>query len=220
MIKKLVIWDFDGVVADSEKIWIKNRQEELNKRYNLNWDFNTTNKYLGGMSDKTKREVLDFLGIITNDDFWKEALRKDILCIEQKQMLATVGVENILKKLDNYCLATGGVLDKTIKKLKSINFWNKYFDKNNVFTVDMVDKGKPEPDLFLFASKKMGFLPENCIVIEDSIVGIKAAIKAKMDVIAFLGSEIYQTEDYLLKVKNLGVKNIFYTMEEVESFLF
>ena len=81
MIKNLVIWDFDGVIADSEIIWIKNRQEELNKRYNLNWDFETTNNYIGGMSDKTKREVLDSMRIFTDDDFWKRSLKKDILCI-------------------------------------------------------------------------------------------------------------------------------------------
>ena len=69
MRKKLVIFDFDGVVADSEKIWLENRRTELNKRYNLNWDFETTIKYIGGMRDKSKREVLDSLGINTDDEF-------------------------------------------------------------------------------------------------------------------------------------------------------
>ena len=94
MITNLIIWDFDGVIADSEKIWIRNRQEELNKRYHLNWDFNTTNKYLGGMSDKTKREVLNSLGIITDDDFWKESLRKDILCLKTP-FLQTLSAANV-----------------------------------------------------------------------------------------------------------------------------
>ena len=43
----------------SEKVWLKNRQESLNKKFGLNWDFQTTNKYLGGMSDKTKQQVLE-----------------------------------------------------------------------------------------------------------------------------------------------------------------
>lgn len=219
MIKNLVIWDFDGVIADSERIWIKNRQEELNKRYNLNWDFETTNNYLGGMSDKTKREVLDSMGIFTDDDFWKTSLKKDILCIKQKKMLAIPDVEYVLKKINKQCLATGGVLDKTIKKLKSIDFWNKYFNEKNVFTVDMVKNGKPNPDLFLYAADKMNEKTENCVVIEDSLVGMKAAQNANIDVIAFLGSSIYQNEIYISKVKNLGVKNIFYDMKSLGDFL-
>ena len=84
MKKKLVIFDFDGVVADSEKIWLKNRQNELNKRYNLNWDFDTVNKHIGGMSDKSKRETLDKLGIITDDEFWSYTTSLDMKHMEEK----------------------------------------------------------------------------------------------------------------------------------------
>lgn len=54
--KKLIIWDFDGVIADSEKLWLETRQEMINQKFGLNWDFDTANKHMGGMSDKTKRE--------------------------------------------------------------------------------------------------------------------------------------------------------------------
>ena len=55
--KKLIIWDFDGVMADTEKLWLENRRQMINEKFGLNWDFDTTNKHLGGMSDKTKRPV-------------------------------------------------------------------------------------------------------------------------------------------------------------------
>ncbi len=219
MDNKLVIFDFDGVIADSEKIWIKNRQEELNLRYGLGWDFTTTNKYIGGMSDKTKRETLDKLGIITDDEFWKVVMQKDIEVIDNNKMPKIPYIEDVFNCLDKYCVATGGVFEKTLKKLKSINMWDKYINESNLFTVDMVEKGKPEPDLFLFASQKMGYKPSDCIVIEDSIVGLKAGLRAGMEVVAFLGSEIYQNDDYLAKVKELGIKNIFYDMRDVKEFL-
>ena len=219
MKKNLIIWDFDGVIADSEKIWIKNRQDVLNEKFNLGWDFNTTNNYLGGMSDKSKKEVLDNLGIITDEAFWNECLKRDILCIKNKEMIATPYIEDVIKILDKYCVATGGVFIKTVEKLKAIDFWNKYFSKNNLFTVDMVEKGKPEPDLFLYACEKMGEKPENCLVIEDSLVGMMAAKKAGMEVIAFLGSNMYQNDNYLNKVKDLNVKNIFYDMRDVKEYL-
>lgn len=219
MRKKLIIWDFDGVIADSEKIWIKNRQIMLNQTYSLGWDFETTNKYLGGMSDKSKRDVLSNMGIVTDDAFWDKCIKKDIECIRNKEMIKTPNVEDVLDVLDKYCVATGGVFVKTIEKLKAINFWNIYFNKDNVFTVDMVEKGKPEPDLFLYACKKMGEEPKNCLVIEDSIVGMKAGIRAGMEVVAFLGSNMYQNDKYLNEVKNLGIKNIFYNMKDVKDFL-
>ena len=171
------------------------------------------------MSDKSKRKVLDTLGIKTDDKFWEECMNRDIKSIRNKEMIVTPFVEDVIKNLDKYCVATGGVLVKTIEKLKAIDFWNKYFDKNNLFTVDMVENGKPEPDLFLYACEKMGNKPEDCLVIEDSLVGMMAAKRAGMDVIAFLGSKMYQNDDYLSKVKELGIKDIFYDMRDVKEFL-
>lgn len=48
MQNKLLIWDFDGVIADTEIIWLKNRMELLNERFNLGWNIETTNFHLGG----------------------------------------------------------------------------------------------------------------------------------------------------------------------------
>ena len=218
--KNLIIFDFDGVIADSEKVWLKNRQIGLNKLFNLNWDFNTTNKYLGGMSDKTKRQVLDNMGYITDDEFWNNQINIDTEVMRRDGLEVTPYVEDLIKDLPNYCVATGGIYSKTKVKLEVINFWNKYFDDNNLFTADMVKNGKPEPDIFLLAADKMGEKPENCIVIEDSIAGITAAKKAGMDVIAFLGCEMYHNIQYLDKVKELNVNYISYNMKDVKKFLF
>lgn len=217
--KKLVIWDFDGVIADSEKIWIKNRQESLNKKFNLNWSFQTTNKYIGGMSDKSKRKVLDEMGYITDDKFWEEQLKIDIDVMNRDGLEVTPYVEDIIKKLPKQCIATGGVKNKTITKLKAVGFWQKYFNDKNLFTFDMVKNGKPEPDLFILAAKSMDEKPEDCIVVEDSIVGMIAAQRANMDLIAFLGSKMYQNNDYIESVKKLGVKNVYFDMREVEKVL-
>lgn len=220
MNKNLIIWDFDGVIADSEKIWLQNRQSSINKKFNLNWDFQTTNHYLGGMSDATKRDVLDRMGLKTDDAFWQEQINLDVACMQKNGLVVTPGVENIIKSGYKQCVATGGVMSKTKIKLEVIGFWGKYFDEKNVFTADMVSKGKPEPDIFLLAAEKMQERPQNCIVIEDSLAGMTAAQKAGMDVIAFLGSEMYAGDTYLQEVKKLGVKHIFYDMAEVGKFLF
>ena len=48
---KLIIWDFDGVIADTEKLWMQSRIDALYKYFNIKWDFNTAIKYIGGMGD-------------------------------------------------------------------------------------------------------------------------------------------------------------------------
>ena len=83
----------------------------------------------------------------------------------------------------------------------------------------MVEHGKPKPDLFLLAAQKMGYRPQNCIVIEDSLAGMTAGLKAGMNVIAFLGCEMNHGQTYLDKVKALGIKHIFYHMDEIKRFL-
>ncbi len=215
---KLIIWDFDGVIADSEKLWLKNRMEILNRDYGLSWDFETVNKHLGGMSDKTKRIVLKNMGINLKDDFEEESLKLDYISMA-KEMKATPDVENIFNQIKiKQCVATGGLYDKTIDKIKAVGF-EKFFNAGNIFTADMVEHGKPEPDLFLLAAKKMKTKPENCLVIEDSIAGMTAAIRAKIPVVAFLGSEIYQSSDYKKRVETLGVKDIFYNMADLKTFI-
>ena len=216
--KKLIIWDFDGVIADTEKLWLETRLELLNRDFGLRWNFDTINKYCGGMSDKTKREILNKIGIITSDDFWAEALEKDIEKLN-KGIKPVYGIVKILKnKSLLQCVATGGVLGKTLLKIKSAKI-EKYIHTERLFTADMVTKGKPEPDLFLLAAQKMGVPPKNCVVVEDSIAGMTAGLRAGMNVVAFLGCEMNNNDEYINRVKNLGIKNIFFKMKDVERFL-
>jgi len=216
--KKLIIWDFDGVIADTEKLWLQIRLKKLNEDFNLNWDMTIINNNIGGYSDINKRKILNDLGIKTDDQFWIDVINKDIKKLSQGISL-TDGIENIFKlKEYKQCIATGGIYSKTELKIKAVGI-EKYFNRENVFTVDMVEKGKPEPDLFLLAAKTMGYKPEDCIVIEDSIAGLTAAIKANMTPIAFTGSDICQNNAYKDKVKELGIKYIFDDMNKIKELL-
>ena len=214
----LIIWDFDGVIADTEKLWLQTRMELLNKIYGLDWDLNTANHFLGGMSDKTKQDVLFKLGIKTDEEFWKEALRLDM-----EKMLKGFALTDGIKEIFFFffieqCIATGGIASKTEQKIKMVGIEN-YFPPQKVFTADMVAYGKPEPDLFLLAAESMGFEPQNCIVVEDSIAGLTAAKKAKMIPVAFIGSDLYDKADYTCRIKNMGINNIFDNMFDVKNFI-
>ena len=216
--KKLIIWDFDGVIADTEKLWLQTKMEMLNKIFGLNWDLETANHLLGGMSDKTKQDVLHRLGIKTDEQFWQEALRLDM----QKMLsgLALMpGVEDIFKMKEyEQCIATGSIAVKTAQKIKMSGI-EKYFPPQKVFTADMVAYGKPEPDLFLLAAETMGYTSEECVVIEDSLAGLCAALKAKMLPIAYIGSDLYDQQRHYKQIKEMGIEYIFDDMKEVKKVL-
>ena len=61
------------------------------------------------------------------------------------------------------------------------------FGQNNLFSAAMVARGKPAPDLFLYAARCLGTPPGRCLVIEDSPAGIEAACAAGMTAIGFCG---------------------------------
>lgn len=218
MVKKLIIWDFDGVIADTEKLWLKNRQILMKKLLNVDWDWQTVNHYLRGTGDKTKRDVLDNLGIVTNDDFWNKSIEMDIYTMNTQGFELTPDIEQIFKLPIKQCIATGGVKDKTALKIK-ITGISSYFPENKVFTVDMVKNGKPEPDLFILAANSMGEKPQDAVVVEDSIAGLTAAIKAGCLPVAFLAGDLLNDKQHLQKVKDLGVKYIFHNMTDLKNFL-
>lgn len=73
---KLIIWDFDGVTADTEKYWLAIELEELNKYCGLAWDFATINKYLSGQGLSMQQKVLAGLGIYPPAEMWEEIGRR------------------------------------------------------------------------------------------------------------------------------------------------
>ena len=113
---KLIIWDFDGVISDTEHLWIANWQKLLKKNFGLDWDFDKANKILGGLSPKSKIENLAELGIEINDKFLLELKHLDWEAM--KEMEPVEKVEEIFRLQQfEQCIATGGNLDKTLRKL-------------------------------------------------------------------------------------------------------
>ena len=85
-----------------------------------------------------------------------------------------------------HCVASSSQLERIRLCLTKTGLIG-YFEPN-IFSASMVTNGKPAPDLFLHAARTMGYQPRNCIVIEDSPAGIRAAKAAGMTVLAFTGA--------------------------------
>lgn len=213
--KKLIIWDFDGVIADTEQLWVRSKMDILNQKLGLDWDFETAARHLGGSSDKDKKRILQELGITISDNFWQEAGKLDIQAMLQGFPI-TPGIEEIFNLTQfEQCLGTGGTNYATAIKLKQTGV-ERYFPPQKVFTSDLVAYGKPQPDLFLLAAETMGYKPEDTFVIEDSVVGITAAIRAKMTPLAFVKYDLPFCVD---EIKKMGVSHIFDDMAQIKEFL-
>ena len=214
MRKNLIIWDFDGVIANTEDVWLKNRQEILKSKIGVDWSWKEINQHMRGMSDQTKKQKLAELGVNTDDVFWDDVSNLDQYSLLHQKFIPTPGIEKIFQLKIKQCIATGGTQSKTKLKIQNVGI-EKFFPPQNVFTADMVSHGKPAPDLFLLACEKMGEKPENSIVIEDSFAGLKAALAAGCTPIAFLGFYTAEQKEYLSAIKKLEIPYFCNTMQEI-----
>ena len=220
MKKILIIWDFDGVIADSEHLWIKSWVQALKKLKGIELNNEQQEYYLKGKAEKDIFALLkqDFPNIEFAEDFQK-ALHADDFYLMQNEMKMTCGIENILA--DNnfrHCIATGATTAENNLKLQILHL-EKYFPPETRFTIDQVKFGKPAPDLFLFAAAKMKYPPNNSVVIEDSPAGITAAKAAGMRVIAYIGASGNHNERYAELCRKSGADHIIDNMPKIHNLL-
>lgn len=218
--KTLIIWDFDGVIADSEHLWVQNWIDCLRLFFGLELSEEQVEYYIRGKSNKTKVELLckDFPHLKFDDEFW-DKLRENTIRLIATELTLTPDVEPIFQNRKfAHCIATGATERKNALKVEKLQL-DKYFSADNMFTAYAVEHGKPAPDLFLYAAAQMGYTPENCVVIEDSLAGITAGVAAKMAVIAYIGATGNNNNEYAEKCRSVGATHIASTMPEVADIL-
>ena len=216
---KLIIWDFDGVIADSEKLWVSVWLETLKKEKNIILSEDEKLNLLVGIADKNKKANLEryFQDLVLDDDFMQK-----IYAGEKYKgmhfMQPIANVEDIMSDARfTHCIATGATKEQHAWKMTQFKWIEKYMSPNDYFTVDMVRQGKPAPDIFLLAATTKGFKPKDCIVIGDSLNDFKAANAAGMKSIAFVGAEGNDTPEYRQKCIDTGVIAVCVTMKEVKQ---
>ena len=218
MQEKLIIWDFDGVIADTDSLWMKLFYQKMVKECSYTQNFEDFYNMCSGMSAITMQNTFAKIGYKLNLSFFGQVRDEFNYIISQNFPLienADTTIKNMTKK---QCLATGTPISKIAWKVSLSNL-SGVFNEKNSFSSELVTNGKPAPDIFLYAAQKMGFEPQNCVVIEDSLVGLQAAINASMMPIAFVGCQINNTQQRIEKIKSLGVKHIFFDFKNLEKFI-
>lgn len=193
---KLVIFDCDGVLVDSEVIGNRIHAEALTSYGYPITSEESSRRFTGLSENDVCQMLLDEANIRLPLDYW--ALQKpNIMKTYQTELnpLMQSVLKHIYDKGVQRCVASNSG-NEYVKQALIFTEQFDYFNESTIFTFQQVQKGKPAPDLYLFAARQMGFHPKDCIVIEDSSVGITAALAAGMPVIGFLGGKHAQYSWY------------------------
>lgn len=199
---KAYIFDFDGVVMDTESLHFK----AWNKGFEIMGDSLTEEEYLPLKSTGRKHIVETFSRKIGREITEDEALRickiKDDcfkeLCKSINKSLLIKGVEDFLLKLKNTGakIAVASSASTTTELLKKVGL-TEYFDV--VADGNLGLAKKPDPAIFLKAASLLGVEPKDCLVFEDSLAGLAAAENAGMDFVAVSG---IKSEKAVLEIKD------------------
>ncbi len=181
---KLIIFDCDGVLVDSEPVSNKLFADMVNG-LGLNLSNEESAQLFTGRSDDDCIKIIEErLKQKVRNDFIDDFNNRLILELE-KSLNMVKNIDKVLSFLSDtaICVASNAPAMKVKHSLK-ITGLDIYFN-NNIFTVENVNRGKPYPDIYLYAAKQMGFEPEECAVVEDSVFGVRAGVAAGMDVYGY-----------------------------------
>ena len=182
---ELVIFDCDGVLIDSEVISARMLVSEMSARgIGIDTDY-VARHFLGRSYPVVLATIRAEFGVDLPADF-EATYRERLLAEFERELRIMPGVAEVLHDLSvPFCLATSSSAPRVRRSLQIVGLDKVFADR--VTTASEVARGKPAPDLFLRAAGKMGVAPENSLVIEDSVNGIRAARAAGMEVWHFTG---------------------------------
>ena len=185
-----VILDFDGVVIDSELISLGELGVSLSQ-FGINMDWPQLVTTFMGHSDTAIQAFIEKESGRKTGDLFPEAWRHRVREGFAKELRVVDGIWDLFARLDRdgipHCLATGASLPRVGYALELIGETERFAE--TCFSAEQVPNGKPAPDLFLFATEKLGVDPARSMVIEDGIAGVQGSKAAGIGhIIGFVGA--------------------------------
>ena len=186
--RHLVIFDCDGVLVDSE-ILACDVQARAMTGYGFPMDGPEVARRFLGMSAKDMRAALEIdLGRPLPDDH-EARCGAELFDIFRARLRPVAGIRPVIEGVRTAgharCVASSSSPERIALALDVVGLHALF--RPHVFSSTLVPRGKPAPDLFLHAAAVMGFPPERCVVVEDSVNGVRAARAAGMRTLGFLG---------------------------------
>ena len=179
----LIIFDCDGVLVDTETLANDVLYRHLRAKGVRHSPAETTNLFLGLSFSDMQARAQQYYNLTLEDTFWRRVQQETFTAfkLNLKPDPVTLHLLSNLKK--PYCVASSGSHEKMILSLGLSGLLPAF--KNRLFSAEQVTRGKPAPDLFLFAADYFAVKPAHCLVIEDSLTGCEAAKAAGMQLLAF-----------------------------------
>lgn len=209
-----VLFDMDGVIFDTERVYLEHWIQVFESH-----GYKMTKEVYTSVMGRGRENVMrifkeiygDYLPIV---EMYKEKDKLLVQAVEERKVPMKPGVKEILNFLKGnnikIALATSAKRDRTDMQLKMGKIENEF---DTVVCGDDIINSKPDPEIFLKAAQRLSTSPENCIVVEDSSAGIKAAYNAKM--MGLHVEDLKKVDEEILEYCHKSFKDLF----EIKEYL-
>ena len=208
-----VIFDCDGVLVDSEtisaRVWA---EEAAHYGYTLT-PREFARRFAGRPAADTAKLISQAAPRKLPEAFARETDEK-VAALYANELDTVPGIEDLIAALGDMpkAVASSSGISKLRQGLVVTNLIRSFLP--HVYSAEQVARGKPAPDLFLFAAEKLGIAAEYCLVIEDSIAGVHAARAAGMIPLGFTGTSP-EPEVHGERLKQVGARLLVHGHDEV-----
>lgn len=212
-----VIFDCDGVLIDSEKIIVEVHLNSL-AAFGLVYERDDyINRYMG-IPNRDYRVQLQADAAARNIDWPEDAfprMRETVWARYRAELSAIDGVAGFAEGLERpMAVASSSETASLDIKLKMTGLYELFAP--HIYSGDLVEHGKPAPDLFLHAAQKLGTDPARCLVIEDSPNGVKAGRAAGMTVFGFTGGG-HADDGLAARLSEAGAHDVCASFAQIED---
>jgi HAD superfamily hydrolase (TIGR01509 family) len=210
----LLIFDCDGVLVDSEHLACAALADLMTA---LGHSMTAEDAMLA-FAGRSLKDVLaraeELLSRPIPKDMGERAAL-ELMMRFRRELKAVAGVKDAIAALPyRRCVASSSTPDRLMLSLEVTGLSPLFGD--NVFSAVEVANGKPAPDLFLLAAQRLGVEAASCIVIEDSVLGVKAARAAGMAVIGFAGGS-HANQDLAERLAAAGAEPVIHSMARLPA---
>jgi HAD superfamily hydrolase (TIGR01509 family) len=187
---KCIIFDCDGVLVDSEAIGNQVLVDMANSYgANINLEYALTH-FKGNAMQTCYNHIQKLVNQPLAPNFVAEYRHRSFIAFRE-HLQPVKGIPELLPQLQqHFCVASSGPPEKIEHNLKITGLLPHFKDK--IFSCYTINKWKPEPDVFLWAAETMGFTPNECLVIEDSVIGVQAAKAGGFEVFGYTAHDMHQ----------------------------
>ncbi len=213
--KRFIVFDFDGVLADSEMLANAVLAEAITELGMPMTADDSLRIFVGKRFHEVIATVKATVGRELPADF-AEAFQRRTLERFREELRLVEGARAYIEAFSRVprCIASSSSPDRLALCLDVLNLTELFGPQ--VFSASQVARGKPHPDIFLHAAERMGFDPRDALVIEDSAGGVQAAVAAGMTVIGLLAASHIRA-GHAERLKAAGAHYVAATFAEAET---